>query len=71
MRFRRQNKKPILSRREKEIFELIRENLTNKQIGTKLYISEKTVKRHIANIYKKLDVHNRNQAIDKAELFSL
>ncbi|WP_317197460.1 LuxR C-terminal-related transcriptional regulator [Lutimonas saemankumensis] len=71
LRFRRQNKKPILSRREKEIFELIRENLTNKQIGTKLYISEKTVKRHIANIYKKLDVHNRNQAIDKAELFSL
>jgi DNA-binding NarL/FixJ family response regulator len=53
----------LLTRREVEILQQVCTYKTNKEIGTKLYISEKTVKRHIANIYQKLQIKNRNEAI--------
>jgi two-component system response regulator DegU len=51
-----------LTVREIEVLELIAEGLLNKEIAAKLYISEKTVKNHVSNIFKKLDVSDRTQA---------
>ena len=48
-----------LSKREKEIAKLILEGLTNKELAIKLKISINTIKIHITNIYKKLDVSDR------------
>ncbi|MCM2577409.1 response regulator [Streptomyces meridianus] len=51
-----------LSPREREILALIGEGLTNRQIGRKLYLSEKTVKNHISRLLAKLGVQRRVQA---------
>jgi LuxR family maltose regulon positive regulatory protein len=55
--------KDLLTRRELEILEEVCSSKTNKEIGNKLFISEKTVKRHIANIYQKLQIKNRKEAV--------
>lgn len=60
-------KEPLLSTREKEIIELIAKGKTNKQLSQDLYISLGTVKWHINNIFSKLEVNNRVQAIEKAK----
>jgi len=52
-----------LTRREKEILELLANGLSNQEMAEKLVIAEGTLKRHIANLYQKLGVHNRAQAI--------
>lgn len=51
-----------LTNRETEVLKLIAEGMINKEIAKNLYISEKTVKNHISNIFKKLDVNDRTQA---------
>jgi len=51
-----------LTNREIEVLELIAEGMINKEIAKKLYISEKTVKNHVSNIFKKLNVADRTQA---------
>ncbi|MFF7678934.1 response regulator [Actinacidiphila glaucinigra] len=51
-----------LTPREREILELIGEGLTNRQIGTRLFLSEKTVKNHISRMLAKLGVERRIQA---------
>jgi DNA-binding NarL/FixJ family response regulator len=51
-----------LTSREIEVLLLITDGMINKEIAKKLYISEKTVKNHISNIFKKLDVNDRTQA---------
>lgn len=51
-----------LTSREKEVLELIAEGLINREIAKRLYISEKTVKNHVSNIFKKLNVSDRTQA---------
>lgn len=51
-----------LTSREKEVLELIAEGMINKEIAKHLYISEKTVKNHVSNIFKKLKVADRTQA---------
>ncbi len=48
-----------LSKREWQVTEKILEGLPNKSIANQLFISERTVKFHCANIYQKLDVRNR------------
>ncbi|MEW6586407.1 MAG: response regulator transcription factor [Nitrospirota bacterium] len=53
----------ILSQREKELLEFIYRGLTNKEIADRLFISEKTVKTHLYNIYRKLNVSRRTEAI--------
>lgn len=51
-----------LTARETEVLGLIAEGMINKEIARTLYISEKTVKNHISNIFKKLNVSDRTQA---------
>ncbi|MFF7214849.1 response regulator [Streptomyces sp. NPDC008238] len=51
-----------LTPREREILELIGEGLTNRQIGERLFLSEKTVKNHISRMLGKLGVERRIQA---------
>lgn len=51
-----------LTSRELEVLELIAEGMINKEIAKQLYISEKTVKNHVSNIFKKLNVSDRTQA---------
>lgn len=51
-----------LTTRETEVLELIAEGLINKEIACKLCISEKTVKNHVASIFRKLNVSDRTQA---------
>jgi LuxR family maltose regulon positive regulatory protein len=58
--------KPLTSR-EKEILTMMQAGLSNGEIAQNLVISLYTVKRHASNIYRKLDVAGRRQAIDKAE----
>ena len=51
-----------LTAREREVLKLIAEGMINKEIATKLYISEKTVKNHVSSIFRKLNVSDRTQA---------
>ena len=53
----------ILTPREKEIFNLLIENNTTKEISNKLNISEKTVRNHISNVMQKLGVKGRASAV--------
>ncbi|MBD9730923.1 response regulator transcription factor [Streptomyces sp. H28] len=53
---------PGLTEREREILALIGEGLTNRQIGLRLYLAEKTVKNHISRLLAKLGVERRIQA---------
>ncbi len=55
----------LLSRRELQVASHITKGMTNRDIGDKLYISERTVKFHAANIYKKLNIKNRATLIAK------
>ncbi|MFS0561270.1 response regulator transcription factor [Terribacillus sp. 179-K 1B1 HS] len=52
-----------MTKREEETLELIAEGLSNKDIGKKLHISEKTVKNHVSKLMRKLNVNDRTQAI--------
>lgn len=54
-----------LTRRENEIFDLILEGYSNKEISEKLFIEQTTVKKHIQNILKKLNLANTNEIIEK------
>ncbi|MFH8801235.1 response regulator [Streptomyces sp. NPDC017936] len=53
---------PGLTEREREILALIGEGMTNRQIGQRLYLAEKTVKNHISRLLAKLGVERRVQA---------
>lgn len=54
---------PILSKREREILQLLPQGMSNLEIGTALQITEGTVKSHVNNILSKLDVSDRTQAV--------
>lgn len=56
-------KSDSLTNREKEIIQLIGEGLDNKQIAKKIYIEECTVKKHVSNILKKLNLRSRKDII--------
>lgn len=55
--------KKILTKREKEVFNLLILNYSTEEIALKLNISEKTVRNHISNVIQKLDVKSRAAAI--------
>lgn len=54
-----------LSNREAQVSELVSKGLSNKEVGNQLFITEKTVKFHLSNIYKRLNVASRAQLIIK------
>lgn len=57
---------PELTVREREILDLIAQGLSNPEIASRLYLSPKTVRNHISNIFAKLQVADRAQAIVRA-----
>ena len=57
--------------RELEILELIAEGLSNKQIATRLFVSENTVKTHSSRVFDKLGVQRRTQAVQLAKRLRL
>ncbi|MFW2487253.1 LuxR C-terminal-related transcriptional regulator [Clostridium chromiireducens] len=56
----------LLSIRELEVLEYLKDGLTNLEIADSLFVSVNTVKTHLLNIYTKLDVHSRTEALAKA-----
>ena len=52
-----------LSNREAEVAELVVKGLSNKEVANQLFVTEKTVKFHLTNIYKKMSVKSRAQLI--------
>jgi DNA-binding NarL/FixJ family response regulator len=69
-RFRRQGRAgypyEALTAREQEVLQLLARGLRNKEIAARLYVSERTVNFHLANIYHKLNVSGRTEALSKA-----
>ncbi len=57
---------PLITNRELDILSLLSKRRSNQEIADQLYISYSTVKRHNANIYQKLEVSNRRQAVSRA-----
>ena len=51
----------VLTSRERDVIKLVSQGSTNRQIAEKLVVTENTVKVHLRNIYRKLDVQNRHQ----------
>ena len=60
-----------LSEREVEVLRLVAAGLPNRDVGERLFISEKTVKKHLSNILGKLGATNRTQAVDQARRLGL
>ena len=58
-------KKEILSDRENEVLQLLADGLLYKEIADRLHIGHGTVRQHIHNIYEKLHVQNRTEALNK------
>jgi DNA-binding NarL/FixJ family response regulator len=60
-----------LTGRERRVLELLTQGQPNRQIAIELFISETTVKRHLTNIYRKLNATSRLQAVTKTTQFGL
>jgi LuxR family maltose regulon positive regulatory protein len=60
-----------LTRRELEILQLIAKGLSNREIGERLFLSLNTVKGHNQNIFDKLQVHRRTEAVERARQLGL
>jgi len=62
---------PALTKREVEILQLVAEGYSNAQLAKMLWVTEQTVKFHLSNVYRKLDVANRTEASRWAQLHGL
>jgi two-component system, NarL family, response regulator LiaR len=60
-----------LSKREMEILSLLAQGHSNQEIAAKLFVSLSTVKSHVQNVFEKLDVKRRLQAVEKAKRLNL
>jgi NarL family two-component system response regulator LiaR len=60
-----------ISARELEVLQLMSEGLSNQEIAARLFVSLNTIKTHSANIFEKLDVRRRTQAVDKAKKLNI
>ena len=56
----------VITRREEEVLQLIADGCSTPEVAERLYISQKTVKNHLASIYQKLDARDRTQAVLQA-----
>jgi DNA-binding NarL/FixJ family response regulator len=56
----------LLSEREMEVLQLLSEGCSTPEIATNLFISQKTVKNHLASIYEKIDARDRTHAVIRA-----
>lgn len=56
----------LFTKRECEILQLLTDGLNNHDMAEKLKISEKTVKNHVSNLFKKMQVHSRTEAVVQA-----
>ena len=56
----------VVTKREEEMLQLIADGCSTPEVAEKLYISQKTVKNHLASIYQKLDARDRTQAVLQA-----
>jgi two-component system response regulator DegU len=56
----------IITKREEEVLQLIADGCSTPEVAEKLFISQKTVKNHLASIYQKLDARDRTQAVLQA-----
>ena len=56
----------VITKREEEVLQLIADGCSTPQVAEQLYISQKTVKNHLASIYQKLDARDRTQAVVRA-----
>jgi DNA-binding NarL/FixJ family response regulator len=56
----------VVTRREEEVLQLIADGCSTGEVAERLYISQKTVKNHLASIYQKLDARDRTQAVLQA-----
>lgn len=65
-RFGRQGHYDTLTARELDVLRLLARGLRNKEIAARLFVSERTVNFHLANIYQKLNVSGRTEALSKA-----
>lgn len=64
-------KKLNLSKRELEVLKLMAAGLSNQEIALRLFVSLNTIKTHSKNLFEKMDVERRTQAIDKAKKLSI
>jgi ATP/maltotriose-dependent transcriptional regulator MalT len=55
-----------ISSRELEVLQLMATGLTNQEIASQLFVSLNTIKTHTSNLFMKMDVKRRTQAVDKA-----
>ena len=60
-----------LSKRELEVLSLMAQGLSNEEIASKIFVSISTVKTHNQNLFEKLDVKRRTQAVEKAKRLNL
>lgn len=60
-----------ISKRELEVLNLLATGKSNDEIAQTLYVSRNTIKTHIANLYQKLEVKRRTQAVDKAKSYGI
>ncbi len=60
-----------LSQRELDVLQLLAKGLSNEEIAGQLFVSQNTVKTHLSNLYFKLDVKRRTQAVEKARTIGL
>lgn len=60
-----------ISKREYEILQKIAQGLSNREIAEALFISESTIKTHTSNLFTKLDVKRRTQAVQKAQALNI
>ena len=56
----------VVTKREEEVLQLIADGCSTAEVAERLYISQKTVKNHLASIYQKLDARDRTQAVLRA-----
>jgi two-component system response regulator DegU len=56
----------VVTKREEEVLQLIGDGCSTSEVAQQLYISQKTVKNHLASIYQKLDARDRTQAVLRA-----